>query len=272
MRVLLLEFPGYEMPSNAERKMFIKPYKAALVAFALLIAPASNATWSIVALNKETRTIAVAGASCSYMVYGIANVIPGTGVAVVQAASNAQARSVAASMMSDGKPLDVIMKRIQSEEYDPANQQYALLTFEEREKPLVFTGNEVEGSKGVHAGSGFSVQVNTMVSEDVLRDVVKRMTEAKWSTDAELAHTVMASLSAGASAGGDKRCEGSNSSSAFISLHKAEDHAQVPWLTLAVYGIEPGTQSAVDVLRKQLGQWLKEAQANPSTQVYVIPK
>ena len=59
--------------------------KTVIFGLALLIAPASNATWSIAALNDETRTIAVAGASCSYMVYGIATVAPGEGVVVVQA-------------------------------------------------------------------------------------------------------------------------------------------------------------------------------------------
>jgi uncharacterized Ntn-hydrolase superfamily protein len=247
--------------------------KAAIFGLALLIAPASNATWSIAALNDETRTIAVAGASCSYMVYGIASVAPGKGVVVVQAASNGQARSAAATMMNAGKSLDAIMKAIRDNaSYGPQNQQYALLSFDEHEKPRVFTGEEVEGSKGAHAASGFSVQVNTMASEKVLQDTVKSFSNSSRSTDAELAQAVMASLIAGAKAGGDKRCKGSNSSSAFISLFKAKDHAQVPWLTLAVYGIEAGTQSAVDVLSHEFDTWLKEGQANQSTQVYLIPE
>ena len=111
-----------------------------------------------------------------------------------------------------------------------------------------------------------------MASDKVLQDAVKMFSLSKQSSDVELAQAVMASLRAGAKAGGDKRCEDSNSSSAFISLYKADEHAQVPWLTLAVYGIEPGTQSAVDVLNVQFNRWLKEGQGSPSTQVYLIPE
>ena len=246
--------------------------KTVILGLALLMAPASNATWSIAVLNKETRTIAVAGASGSYMVYGIAGVSPGKGVVVVQAASNTQARSTAVTMMTEGKPLEVILKKIREDVYEPQNQQYALLSFEEFEKPTVFTGEEVEGSKGAHTARGFSVQVNTMESEKILQDTAKTFSSSTWSTDAELAQAVMASLSAGAKAGGDKRCKGSNSSTAFISLFKADDHAQVPWLTLVVYGIEAGSQSAVDVLGTRFEEWLKQGQANPSTQLYLVPE
>ena len=135
-----------------------------LAALALLTASNANATWSVAALNEETRTIAVAGASCSYMVYGIATVTPGKGVVLVQAASNAQARATAASMLANGESLQNILKHIRNDEY-----------------------------------------------------------------------------------------------------------AQVPWLTLAVYGIEPGTRSAVDELLDLFDRWRKEGQSRPSTQIYLIP-
>lgn len=68
------------------------------------------------------------------MVYGIASVTPGKGVVVVQAASNGEARQVAATMMGEGDSLEAIMKTISENlDYEPQDQQYALLNFDEYE-------------------------------------------------------------------------------------------------------------------------------------------
>ena len=126
--------------------------KILIFGFTFLFTCSASATWSIAVLNKDTQTIAVAGASCSYMVYGIASTIPGKGVAIVQAASNGQARAEAIKLISEDKPLAEIMKQLTTNaDYDPQNQQYALLSFSEYETPLIYTGEKVEASKGTFA-------------------------------------------------------------------------------------------------------------------------
>ena len=246
--------------------------KILIFGFTFLFTCSASATWSIAVLNKETQTIAVAGASCSYMVYGIASVVPGKGVAVVQAASNGKARAEAIKLISEDKPLIEIMEELTTNaDYEPQNQQYALLSFNEYDTPLVYTGEKVEASKGTFAAKGMTVQVNTMVSEKVLAKSMSILSKSEWSDDIALAKAVMASLNAGANEGGDKRCKGSNSSTAFVSLYKKDNNKQVPWLNLVIYGIEAGKKSAISVLNEQFDQWLKNAQKNPSTQVYMIP-
>jgi hypothetical protein len=61
-----------------------------LLLSAFLASTAAQATWSAAAVHAETGTIGVAAASCSYMVYGIAEVLPGQGVVIVQAVSSAE--------------------------------------------------------------------------------------------------------------------------------------------------------------------------------------
>jgi uncharacterized Ntn-hydrolase superfamily protein len=246
-------------------------------AFFLALASAStvaNATWSVATLNERTGTIAVAGASCSYMVYGIAQVLPGRGAVIVQAASNEQARSKALAMLEQDASLATILESITDVEsaFEPAQQQYALLSFKEHAAPLTFTGAEVSGAKGSVSGPGYSVQVNTMVSDAVVENTARALGARDWSNDLDMARAVMRAMNAGAKAGGDARCKGSNSTTAFISLNKRDDNPNVPWLTLAMFGMEAGRRSAMEPLNEAFEHWIKDDTANPSTRAFVIPR
>jgi len=240
----------------------------------VLASTTAQATWSVVAMNKKTGTIAVAGASCSYMVYGIAQVLPGKGVVIVQAASNENARAKAAAMLEQDASLPTILDAIKdtNSQFEPAQQQYALLSFKEFDTPLTFTGSEVSDSKGSVSGPGYSVQANTMVSDEVVRQVKANLGDTNWNSDLDMAKAVMRAMNAGAKVGGDSRCKGSNSTTAFISLHKKDNNPNVPWLTLTIFGMEAGTKSAMRSLNPLFDNWLKNDTANPSTRSFVIPK
>jgi len=233
----------------------------------------AHATWSVAAMNKKTGTIAVAGASCSYMVYGIAQVLPGKGVVIVQAASNENARAKAGAMLEQEQSLATILETITDtkSQFEPAQQQYALLSFSEFDKPLAFTGSEVSGAKASVSGPGYSIQANTMVSDEVVRKVAANLGEINWHSDLDMAKAVMRAMNAGAKAGGDSRCKGSNSTTAFISLHKKDNNPNLPWLTLTIFGMEAGTKSAMQSLNPIFNKWLKNETANPSTRSFVIP-
>ncbi|MBU2225813.1 MAG: DUF1028 domain-containing protein [Gammaproteobacteria bacterium] len=253
----------------------MKPYFVTTISllFLSLIAGKAQATWSVAAMNETTGTIAVAGASCSYMVYGIAQVLPGKGVVIVQAASNEGARAKAAEMLEQDASLSAVLATIsdRNSAFEPAQQQYALLSFKEFNQPQTFSGSEVAGAKGSTSGPGYSVQANTMVSDDVVTQVAATLGKKKWQSDLEMAQTVMRAMNAGAKVGGDSRCKGSNSTTAFISLHKKEDNPNVPWLTLTIFGMEAGTQSAMQFLNPMFDRWVKTDMANPSTRSFVIP-
>ena len=253
----------------------MKPYFVTTISllFLSLAAGKAHATWSVAAMNETTGTIAVAGASCSYMVYGIAQVLPGKGVVIVQAASNENARAKAAQMLEKDVSLSEVLATISdsNSQFEPAQQQYALLSFNEFNQPKTFTGSEVSGAKGSMSGPGYSVQANTMVSDDVVTQMAATLSKKTWRSDVEMAQTVMHAMNAGATVGGDSRCKGSNSTTAFISLHKKDDNPNVPWLTLTVFGLEAGTQSAMQFLNPMFKRWVKTETANPSTRSFVIP-
>ncbi len=250
------------------RKSTMKRIVQLLVAFAASTGTAS-ATWSVAAVNPGT--IAVAGASCSYMVYGIASVVPGKGVVIVQAASNAQARKDATAMLVAGAPLDDIIAKLTdpASGYEPAQQQYALLGVGKDARPRVYTGAEVEDTKGSAVSDHVSVQANTMVSDAVVRNTYAAPGKAKWSSDTAMASAVMRAMDAGASAGGDKRCGRVDSASAYIGLYKKDDPPGQPWLEL--YGIEPGTASAMAHLDGLFTTWLGGAMRDRSTRLFVVP-
>lgn len=238
----------------------------------LLVTGNATATWSIVADNQKTGTIAVAGASCSYLVYGIAEVVPGKGAVIVQAASNAQARTDAAKWLAEDVPAKEILARITAttSNYTPAEQQYAILP-SNGTSPLAFTGDAVDGFKGSLSAPHVSVQANTMATDQVVPKTFAALHPANWNDDAAMADEVMQALAVGAMAGGDKRCQGTGSATAFVSLFRKTDNPNQPWLTLAIYGVEPGSQDAVALLGERYRAWRESGMTDPSTRLFVVP-
>ncbi|MEZ5460663.1 DUF1028 domain-containing protein [Dokdonella sp.] len=248
------------------------PSQKCVLLLALFVTGNASATWSIIVDNPTTGTIAVAGASCSYLVYGIAEVVPGKGVVIVQAASNAQARTDAVKWLAEDVPPEKILARITaaSSTYAPAEQQYALL-LSDGTSPLAFTGDAVEGFKGSLGAPHVSVQANTMATNQVVPKTFAALHPANWNDDTAMADDVMQALAAGAAAGGDKRCQGTGSASAFVSLFRKTDNPNMPWLTLVIFGLEPGSQDAVALLDQRYRSWRKTGMADPSTRVFVVP-
>ena len=245
----------------------------ALLGVVSLAAPlAVSATWSVAKLDTESKSIVVAGASCSFMVFGIAAAVPGKGVAIVQAASNGEARAYAAEKLGADRPLAEILAHISDVKNvaAAAAQQYALLSFSESDKPLTFTGAEVTGWSGTKTGHDVSVQANTMVGEDVVAAAFALMAE-ETTTETGLVTQALRALRAGSNAGGDKRCGEATASSAFVSLYRADDNASMPYLNLVVYGIEAGTENAVTYLESLLADWRARDTGNTSTQRFVVP-
>jgi len=240
---------------------------------ALFFLPAaSQATWSVAKLQEDSKSIVVAGASCSFMVYGIASVVPGKGVAIVQAASSDQARAYASEQIAADQPLETVLAHMVDSTFIPdvAEQQYALLSFSQWEKPVTYTGDETTGWRGAKSSPGISVQANTMVSEEIVGAAFEAM-KGKTKTDLELAEQALVALQAGSDAGGDSRCGAATASSAFVSVFRATDTASMPYLNLVVYGIEPGATNAVRRLAELFALWRNQGTRNHSSQQFVVP-
>lgn len=238
-----------------------------------LISPHASATWSVATVNARTGTIGVAAASCSGGVYGIQTVVPGKGVVIVQAASSDEARQAAVALLRQGVPLDTILAKISdpASGYAPQRQQYALLSSGTETRPRTYTGAQVPGAKGSVGADRFSVQANTMVSDEVVAKTAAALGTADWPDDLSMARAIMRAMDAGAEAGGDRRCGKANSNTAFIALHRKTDPENAPWVELAVNGLPPGTESGMAHLDTLFAQWLATGTDQPSTRTFVEP-
>jgi uncharacterized Ntn-hydrolase superfamily protein len=224
-----------------------------LISVLLWAAPAL-ATWSAGILDPETRVIAVGGASCSPSVYGVAGVVPGTGLVFAQAASNMRARDRAMNEMRRGTPNADILRQITAHQFDAnaSRQQYALLTFAGIDEPVTFTGNDTPEWHGVFSTRAITVQGNTLVSREVLWATYSALVHAKLKDTSEMALALVAALKAGSDAGGDSRCGARRASSAFVSVFRPSDDPQSPTVNVVVPRSEAGGRNAVDVLRERV--------------------
>lgn len=122
----------------------------------------AKATWSIIVIDPKTKEIGIAGASCTFSVYGIGGIIPGKGAVVVQAMSNKAARNKGLQMiLADASP-EEILKAISDPAFDPEEQQYGIVCLNNIDHPQTYTGSETTDDKGTVTSKGISVQGNTL--------------------------------------------------------------------------------------------------------------
>ena len=126
-----------------------------------------------------------------------------------------------------------------------------MLTVADIEKPATFTGNDTPDSHGVRASRGVSVQGNTLVGPDVPQATFKTLVSGSWADDAGLARAVMDAMAAGSKLGGDRRCGAATASSAFLTVFRATDREDSPYLNLVVRRTDAGERNAVMVLQER---------------------
>ncbi|MDC6350101.1 DUF1028 domain-containing protein [Zeaxanthinibacter sp. PT1] len=163
----------------------------------------SYATRSIIAVDRNTGEIGIAGASCTFDVSGIASIVPGKGAIVVQAASNYFARMKGAELMNVGTTQQEILNAMMDEKFHPENQQYGIIQLSSELRPIVYSGSGIRGWHGEKVDMDFAVMGNILPG----KKVVEKAFEAFYTHgDKSLAERLMLALSAGEQAGGDKRC------------------------------------------------------------------
>ena len=225
-----------------------------IIILATFFSTHTYATWSIIAVDKETGEIGIAGASCTFDVSGIASIEPEKGAIVVQAASNYFARMRGVTLMENNASALEILNAMKEERFEPEKQQYGVVLVNQGSNPLVYSGSEISDWSGEMVGDEFAVMGNILQGEQVVKKAFDAFNENR---DKPLADRLMLALKAGEEAGGDKRCGTQYSRSSFIMVYNPEDGAI---LKLAIQGIVKGGKPAVTLLNEKFEFWRKEEQ------------
>ena len=177
----------------------------------------AHATWSIIAVNRATGEVGIAGASCTSHVSGIGEIVPGKGAVVVQAMSNGEARKLGVKLLQEGATPAQIIEAMRDERFDPENQQYGVIVLVADQSPATYSGKRITEWNGVMTGDDVAVLGNTLVDEKVVSAAFAAFHAVKGKS---LGERLMAALVAGANAGGDKRCGKQHATAAFLTVYK----------------------------------------------------
>jgi uncharacterized Ntn-hydrolase superfamily protein len=197
----------------------VRPLLLLVAAAATLLLPATgSATWSIVAVDRETGRVVIASATCvsqralrNFPSEGLwdvqAIVVPGRGVAAAQAAvdrSRANQLLIRRELEAGTDPHRIVEFLME----DPAREgrQFAIVDLSGRS--AAFTGarngNAALHVQGAVRGTGIhvSIQGNLLASDEVVLAAYR----AFLATEGTLEDRVMAAMEAADRAGGDARC------------------------------------------------------------------
>ncbi len=234
------------MNNRQPERVHCKLYTAIVVLlFSMLSSSVAHATWSIIAVDRDTGEIGIAGASCTFDVSDIASIVPGKGAIVVQAASNYFARMKGVDLMEKSAGAEQVLAGMMHSEFDPERQQYGVITLDSGTTPQVYSGKQIKEYSGSRIGDTMAVMGNILVSEVVIADAFDAFTKHKQQT---LSERLMLALTAGADAGGDTRCGSQHARSAFLMVYNPAEGAITK---LAIQGIAPGGQSAIVLLNAE---------------------
>jgi len=171
------------------------------------------ATFSIIAFDPATGDLGVGVQSHAFTAgAAVPYAIPGVGAVATQAAANRLYGPKAIELLKQGlSPADVV-KRLTDD--DPGRDTRQLAVIDAQGRSAVYTGKHVidrnadvsdvihlGGYAGHITGKNFSVQGNTLASEDVLRNMARAYEQGTGT----MAERLMDALDAGQSAGGDTR-------------------------------------------------------------------
>ena len=240
---------------------FSVPLAASLVTLLTHVPSGARATYSIAAVDSDTREVGGAGASCvgSFVsIYSIYGSVPGRGVVHAQALLSTRNRDRAVDLMEKGlSPSEILAVMT-----DPAEDAQ----FDRRQWGIVdlspsavgFTGartldhaSDVQGSVGSYT---YAIQGNILTSAAVI-DQARVAFEAE---GCDLADRLMRALEAGGAGGeGDSRCtdRGIPSDGAYIEVDR-EGEPPGSYLTLRVDDTAP--DNPLVLLRADFDAWRAE--------------
>jgi uncharacterized Ntn-hydrolase superfamily protein len=176
----------------------------------LLLAPHADATWSIVCVNRKTREVGVATATC------LTNFSIRTGVPVIVVGEGAAAAQSFLDQFGQNRRL--IFESFRDTEETPAEILAALAARDNRHQtrqygivnfaglPVTFTGNgagrAASGLTGIDGDVAYAIQGNVLVGNEV----VLAAEQAFLGTKGDMGQRLMAAMEAARALGGDGRC------------------------------------------------------------------
>lgn len=217
-----------------------------LLALPLAVGPMpeeARATWSIVAVDPETREVGAAAATCTVGVEAIHGAVPGRGLILAQAATNLAARNHGVEMIASGASPREVIDVIATEEFNPGRpwnapwreQQYGVAVLGADPAVVHFTGADTVPWSGARAEGNVSVQGNMLYGPEVVDAAFRAFREDAGSPTCRrsLAERLLLALEAGAERGGDKRCSRERGAlTAFLAVSRPDDSADLPSLYL----------------------------------------
>jgi len=223
---------------------------AAAVVVALAVAPPALATFSIVAVDKNTGEVGCAGASCIGGVSRIGDAIEGIGAINTQAYHSTVNQANARARMLAGDSPEMVIAWLQANDIQntPAIRQYGVVDLGLGGRAAAFTGVNCEIWRGHRVGPDYSIQGNILVSERV----VSEMEAAFLASEGQpLSDRLMAALQAAAFPAADRRCGLRSSLSAFIKVVRIGD-GPTPYLYL---NAGSATREPIDLLHERYDAW-----------------
>jgi len=158
------------------------------------------ATFSIVAYDPDAKEWGVGVASRVLAVgYIVPWAEPNVGAIATQALANIDYGIEGLKMLEQGFPAQATLDSLLKADSSREDRQVAIIDKEGR--VAAFTGKGTNSWAGHITGTFYSVQGNILVSEDVIKEMEKGFLETK----GPLARRIINALTAGDSAGGDKR-------------------------------------------------------------------
>ncbi len=233
-------------------------------------------TWTIAALDPKTGDVGVAGASCvDANADAIAALVPGKGVAVVQALWDLENRNRVFKLLQAGESADAIIRRMTDAAADSGAQdrQYGIVTMGGNGVRVEnFTGKDAFDWAGSQrdVSRGVTVQGNILAGPSVVSGALKAFKSERTLWDG-----LMRALEAGSRSGGDVRCNNrqvrQTASAAFILVARGGGRPyaaldlgftdagkpDAPWLDISVV-LPRFAQNPVTELRKKYDEWKKK--------------
>lgn len=251
-RMLVVQRQSDQRHPFCRRLRRVSALLAGLAVALIALAPASDATWSVVGVDPNTGEVGVAIASCveSFFLGDLdapldpVVLVPGVGSGVSQAELNAAAPAEIARQLETGQGAEQAIAAVVAASFDArsAARQHAVVTLDGT--AAAFTGVENMATAGDRVVEHGSIQGNIVVSDKVLDDAAAAFQDSA----GDLASRLVSALQAGADAGGDARCEQQTALFAQLVVAQAGDDPARPSILLTFAVDEGSGENPVELL------------------------
>ncbi len=230
------------------------------IAAVVLAAGPASATWSIVAVDPETGRVGAVLASC--VPAGVLGepdevlvpvvLVPGRAVAITQGTIDPEAPAGLRQLLVDGATPEEVIESLLEIDDQPTARQFGIVTLDGAESSsgavaLGYTGADVEPERGHVTNDEASVQGVLLADAGVLDATLAAFGRAR-TEGAGLEQALVAGLSAGSQAGGDRRCGDQTALFAHLAVADPGDDPRQPTTLLTVTVDEGDGQNPVPLL------------------------